>query len=275
MTPTPSGSEPDLLEVVRGLATEHHVFGELGRRSDEDVWFLGRRHGDSSLVALRLQQTGTDEWGDPRYEMKVARELGSEVPTAQSNCHECGAQLRTFARFCGQCGADQTKGQRTSQTAEEQRLLLEEVRKVTEEHYEVLGVMPQAEGGGVVYFALERSSRELVRLRLRESSGGMELGETQVGIGLDSTITATPMRPLPVIRRSTPASRPTPLGVTEVAPAEPEPQPQPVVPPDPPARASAPIRASRGPSDRERMLTIAVIVLAALVMILMVLLLRR
>lgn len=265
MTP-PSGT--DALEVIRELASGYEIFGELGRTGDDDVWFLARHGEGSALVALRLLVTGRDEWDDPIYDFKVARELGSEVSLAQSNCHACGSPLRTFARFCGQCGADQTKGLRTP-APEERHILLAEVRAAAADLYEILGEMPQAEGGGMVYFALERKTRSLVRLRLRERAGGMELGETQVGLGVLGSVTVTPVQPLPPVRRSS-GQRAAPLGVTL--------DPAPAVPAIPDVAAAEPARRAGTPdesSPRERKLTYAVIVLAVVVLVETVLLMIR
>jgi hypothetical protein len=270
-------SGPDPLEVIREIAGEYEVFGELGRKSSDDVWFLARKAGDQALVALRLLQRGVDEWGDPIHEFKVARELGSEVSAGQSHCGACGAPLRTFARFCGICGADQTRGLRSGGSAAERQALLEQVRAVAADLYEVLGEMPQAEGGGMVYFALHRRTRQLVRLRLRDGPEGMELGETEVGMALTSSVTVTPIRPRPsspgLPRRSgeligvTQVAEPGRIRISGKAAAQP---PQPSRPPERPSVANP---SSAG--SRERVLAYAVIGLAVVVLIETLLLLLR
>ena len=259
---SPPGS--NALELIRARARDYQVFGELGRKSDDEIWFLARREGEPALVALRLYRRTVDEWGDPVFDFDVVREVGSDVSVAQAHCIACGAQLRSFSRYCGICGADQTKGLRAGQSLKERAARLEEVRVAAEEYYEVLGEMPRAEGGGVVYFALQRSNGALVQLRLREADGELELGETRVGVQMDVSLTAVPVIP----RTSTRAPRATPLGVTDPAlggPPRPAPLPEPP-PPPPPEPAPA-------PSKKEKMLTIAVVVLAIVALIEAVLLL--
>jgi hypothetical protein len=278
-----SGTDP--LDLIREIAREYEVFGELGRRSDEDVWFLARKEGDQALVALRLLRRGVDEWGDPIHECKVARELGSEVSAGQGSCSECGAPLRTFARFCGICGADQTKGLQTGGSPDERRALLDQVRAVASDLYEVLGEMPQAEGGGVVYFALQRGNRQLVRLRLREGAAGMDLGETEVGMALNSSVTVTPIRPRTSLRTAAAPAGAAPLGVTHDPPVRIRISGRTVEPARPPEGASAPPpapplpprpEAEPGPGvSRERLLTYAVIALGVVVLIETLLLLRN
>jgi hypothetical protein len=224
----PGSSGPDPLATIRERAPDYRVFGELGRTSDDDVWYLARKEGEDPLVAIRLSRKGVDEWGDPRYEISVATELGSDVPTDQGNCLACGAQLRSFARFCTRCGADQSGGMREGTSDEERKVLLAEVRAAAAEVYDVLGEMPQAERGGTVYFALERDSGELVRLRLREGNEGMELQETAVAMHLDQLVTATRIRSGALRRPS--VRMPPPLGVTAPPSAPEPPAPEPPAP---------------------------------------------
>ncbi len=250
----PGSSGPDPLATIRERAPDHRVFGELGRTSDDDVWYLARKEGEDPLVALRLSRAGVDEWGDPRYELAVANELGSDVPTDQGNCVACGAPLRSFARFCTRCGADQSKGMREGGSDDERKVLLAEVRAAAAEVYDVLGEMPQADGGGTVYFALERQSGELVRLRLREGNEGMELHETAVAMHLDQLVTATRIRsgafPRPSVRIS------PPLGVTAPPPTAPEPAapepgplpPEAAAPPPEPVSPPSPVQPAPRPS---------------------------
>ena len=207
----PDTSDSDLLGAIRDLARDYDVYGELGRREDGEVWFLARGAAGAvgavgavgaaeALVALRLRRVGVDEWGDPRYEFGVARHLGSDSPARATYCSMCGSKLRTYARFCTQCGSDQSRGLQAGRSPAERRELLGRVRAATADRYDVLGEMPQSEGGADLYFALERSSGALVRLRLRDAGEAMTVTETQVGMALDTTVTATPVRP-PVGRR--------------------------------------------------------------------------
>lgn len=257
---------PDLLEVVRKVAREYQVFGELGRKSDADVWFLARKGTDEGLVALRLLARGTDQWGDPKYEVEMAKEVGAAVAAGQTACDACGASLRTFARFCGHCGADQAKGVKGgTPSVADRKLLLAEVREAASELYDVLGEMPWAGGEGVVYFALNRANGELVRLRLREADAGMELGETRVGGSSVGAVTVTTMNPVPARSSASSVPLPAPLGVT--APSFTEPAP----PRSPPPSALPPPALVRPPVPDEarkvQFLTYAVVALGVLVLL--------
>ncbi len=265
---------PDLLDVIRKVAAEYEVFGELGRKSDTDVWFLARQDRDAPLVALRLLPRGTDQWGDPRYDVEMAKEIGASVAAGQTACDACGAPLRTFARFCGHCGADQAKGVRGGvPSVADRKLLLAEVREAASALYDVLGEMPWAGGDGVVYFALTRSTGALVRLRLRDAEAGMELGETRVGLSSTGAVTVTPMSSMPA--RPSASSVPFPPPVAKapnpvVAAAPQPPAPPPSAPPPPPPPPPAPPALS-GEAQKVRMLTYAVIGLSVLVLIQMLL----
>jgi hypothetical protein len=93
--------------------------------------------------------------------------------------------MRAWARFCGKCGADLSGAAAMPRDPAERAALLEQVRAAAGEVYEVLGEMPWAGGGGIVYFALEKESRRLVRLRLQPATEGMALGETRSMVPLD------------------------------------------------------------------------------------------
>lgn len=100
-------------------------------------------------------------------------------------CPRCGAALRAWARFCGKCGADVSSAAAVPADPAGRAELLEQVREAAGEVYRVLGEMPWAGGGGLVYFALEKESGRLVRLRLQASTEGMALGETRMAVPLE------------------------------------------------------------------------------------------
>jgi len=183
-------SADDLLRQVRDTAEGFDVFGELGRRSDADIWYLSRDRASGALVALRLRQEGLDSRGRPEYSLEIANELDKEVPLGEGECPGCRAPLRSFARFCGKCGADLTTLSRMPATKEERTALLEQVREASAEFYDVVGEMPWGGGAGLVYFALERSTGRLVRLRLRVEGSDFSLGETQTMVALKTRVLA-------------------------------------------------------------------------------------
>jgi len=157
----------------------YEVFGELGRETDSDIWYLGRDRESKRLVALRLRQIGVLPDGRPDYELEIADELDATVSVGAGDCPHCGAAIRKWARFCTQCGKDLSLGGANPSSPGDRAALLEEVRIAAQGTYDVLGEMPWAGGGGIVYFALEARTNRLVRLRLRDSDDGLELGETR------------------------------------------------------------------------------------------------
>lgn len=202
-----------LLDQVRRTAEGFSVFGELGRRSENDVWYLGRDLSTRQLAALRLRQERVDA-GEPVFSLEVAFDLDGEVALGEGRCPACGGKLREFARFCSRCGIDLAMADRMPKTAAERAALLEEVRASAGDGYEVIGEMPWSGGVGVVYFALERATGRLARLRLSFSTEGFQLGET---------VTALELKTQPHVRIS--ASYTTGAGAPQVAapPAAPPP----------------------------------------------------
>lgn len=180
----------ELLEHVRATAEGFTVFGELGRKSERDIWYLARDDEARALMALRLRQEGVDEEGQPAYSLEIAKELDKEVPLGEGECPHCGARLRSFARFCGKCGGDLTASSQMPASAAERAALLEEVRIASAEVYDVVGEMPWGGGAGLVYFALEKSTGRLVRLRLKREGADYSLGETQAAMALKTKVLA-------------------------------------------------------------------------------------
>lgn len=183
MTTVPSPEA--LLRYVRESAEGFEVFGELGRHDDSDIWYLARDQDGGTLVALRLKREGEATDGSPEYSLEITRELSGSVALALGDCPACGAPLRAWARFCGKCGADVAGRVAAPSNPAERATLLAEVRAAAGDVYEVLGEMPWAGGGGIVYFAVEKESGRLVRLRLTGDAEGMALGETRVMVPLE------------------------------------------------------------------------------------------
>lgn len=182
----------DLLQIVRAHAAHRYdVFGELGRESDSDIWYLGRDLGSAKLVALRLRQVASGSDGDVEAELQVAHELDAAVAVGLGECVVCGAHIRRWIRFCTQCGADLTDGGRIPSTPEGREELLREVRESAAGVYDVLGEMPWAKGAGIVYFAIEKSTGNLVRLRLSSDSEGLGIKKTRLAFQGPDRVQAT------------------------------------------------------------------------------------
>ena len=174
-----------MLQAVRDAAAGvYDLLGELGRNRRGSVVFLGRELATGNLTALKLEESSSDP---NELELSVAAELDESVPALGYECQYCGQRLDSWGRFCTFCGRD-VSGVATGQSTPDARLeLLAAVQAAAEGEYEILGEMPRARGGGIVYFARETSSGMIVALRLQRDQsfeGGSEaeysLGKTQV-----------------------------------------------------------------------------------------------
>lgn len=182
----------ELLRTVQEAASEfYHVYGELGRESADDVWYLGKDRSTARLVALRLRRVGVGPDGKPDYDLSAAQELDGSVSVGAGDCVACRKPLRRWARYCTHCGADlAVKGENPSSPGA-RAALLAEVRAAAQGVYDVLGEMPWGGGGGMVYFAVEKATQRLVRLRLRPDDEGFQLGETRVMMPLGDRLAAS------------------------------------------------------------------------------------
>ena len=180
----------ELLQTVRDAAAgEFEVYGELGREGPYSIWYLARGVADQKLVALRLHLVPSAPGTKPEYDLEVAQELNAAVAVGLGDCPKCKTSIRRWMRFCTQCGADLGLGGQLPTTATDRAVMLEVVRTAAASEYDVLGEMPWT-GGGIVYFALEKSNGRLVRLRLKASDGGFELGLTRALLPLAERISA-------------------------------------------------------------------------------------
>jgi hypothetical protein len=280
----------DLLEAVRQKAADegYTVYGELGREHDADVWYLARERASGKLVAMRLHTEQVGPGGHKDYALEVANELNGSVSVGLAECPSCHTPVRRWGRFCTRCGANLADSGQALSPGERQDLL-ERVRKEAADLYEILGEMPWS-GGGAVFFALERATGRLVRLRIKSEGGADVLGETRalmplverVNAGyLTSIQPAVPPEPPSVLRAAAPPSpTPFPRAVPAVPPVSgpqvglPSPPviPPPAVaipapPPKPPRQAPKAPPKSRidwgAPfSTRERLLLGVIVVLA-------------
>jgi len=185
-----SPSERLLKEVRTSLGGQFEVFGELGRAVEGKVVYLARELSSGHLVALQLVPDRAGSGGNEDYWVEVLRKLDASVPAVPGNCPRCGNQLRGWVRYCSQCGADLSgiapAGGAKSSSADD---LLRAVRDSARGRYEVLGQMPHAEGGGIVYFAREVGSGKVVALRLLKEYDTKQ-GTEQYSIGVTRVLTA-------------------------------------------------------------------------------------
>ena len=202
----------ELLQTVRDAAAgEFEVYGELGREGPDSIWYLARGVADQKLVALRLHLVPSAVGAKPEYDLEVAQELNAAVAVGLGDCPKCKTPIRRWMRFCTQCGADLGLGGQLPTTATDRAVMLEVVRTAAASEYDVLGEMPWT-GGGIVYFALEKSGGRLVRLRLKASDGGYELGLTRALLPLAERISAAYVtsvhEPMASPAQETPAAQP-------------------------------------------------------------------
>jgi hypothetical protein len=171
-------SEQAILESLRAMvADDFDVLGEIGRDAHGTLVYLARDRAALTLVALRLEPQVGEE-----YALDIVRVLDASIPDAAGSCPRCSASLRPWARFCTQCRYDLSGiGPSDSGTNVSREDLRAAVEAAAADEFEVLGDMPRAEGGGLVYFARDRSDGKVVALRLqREGADEYALGVTQV-----------------------------------------------------------------------------------------------
>ncbi len=192
---SPRMTDSELLRAVRDAAAdEFDVLGEIARDGLNTVVFLARDLQSTDLVALKLIRGDPDQSGQDQYTVEVVHELDASMPDIDSTCPRCGAKLRRWARFCTQCGMDVSGVGPSSQENRSRDTLRNAVRAVAESDYEVLGEMPRSEGGGLVYFARDRRSNNIVALRLqKESDSEYALDVTRVLKPVAGLASARPM----------------------------------------------------------------------------------
>lgn len=227
-----------LLSAVRQAAGDGYtVYGELGREHDADVWYLARDLAAGSLVAMRLYTEQIGPSGRREYALEVARELNASVSVGMSDCPACGTPMRRWGRFCTRCGASLADGDQSDVPAERERQLAH-IREEAGDVYDVLGEMPWS-GGGAVFFALERSSGRLVRLRV---TSGDRLAETKALMPFSARVTAGYMTSM------MPGLPPPPTGPLFAAASPPEtPPPVPRITGAVPPPAAVPGRSAAAP----------------------------
>ena len=204
-------TDSELLHAVcAAAAAEFDVLGEIARDASGLVVFLARDLASGELVVLKLSRGDPEEAGQDEYSLEVARELDPSLPDIESHCPRCGAKLRRWARFCTQCGGDISGVGPSSRENLSRDTLRHAVRAAAASEYDVLGEIPRAEGGGLVYFARDRKTGTIVALRLqRESESEYALDVTRVLTPLPAAgarSTASRNDPVDAVRRSRPVA---------------------------------------------------------------------
>ena len=176
----------ELLSAVRAAAgDDFDVLGEIARDGTKTIVFLARDQQSKNLVVLKLVRADQGTSGPDEYSLEVAEKLDASVPDIESRCSRCGAKLRRWARFCTQCGADVSGIAPSSGENLSQSTLRNAVYAAAAADFDILGEMPRAEGGGLVYFGRKRSNGDIVALRLqKESESEYALDVTRVCQGI-------------------------------------------------------------------------------------------
>lgn len=181
--------ETELLSAVRAAAgADFDVLGEIARDGAKIVVFLARDLQSKELVVLKLIHNTSTETGQDEYVLEVAEKLDSSVPDIESYCSRCKNKLRRWARFCTQCGLDVSGVGPSSSENLSRDTLRNAVYAAAASEFDILGEMPRAEGGGLVYFGRKRQGGDIVALRLQQ--------ETDSEYALDVTRVLKPMESL-------------------------------------------------------------------------------
>jgi serine/threonine protein kinase len=169
----------DLEKAVRAMrrlaAGRFEVVGPLGQDRGGEFAFLGRDPLGRLVVLKRDPVASTRTKAEA---LQVIDRLDSSVPPPAGSCPVCQAPFADWNPACGSCGADIAGSADELGPGWSGDHLLEAVRNAAE-GYEVLGAMPRAAGGAMVYFARDPARGDLVALRLdRGNAPGRREGYT-------------------------------------------------------------------------------------------------
>ena len=201
------GTDPELsqaLDAISGLgAGRFEVLGPLGKDREGEYAFLARGLGSERLVVLKRRLVGSVGATNSAV-LQVIERLDASVPPPAGSCAFCHAPFSNWEPACPDCGADVVGSNVVATSEAERARLLSAVRNAAPT-YEVLGDMSRASGGGIVFFAREPGSGQLVALQLEQgvSSGGT--GEADRGDRL--TVAATRMMRSPISYGSSDSGR--------------------------------------------------------------------
>jgi TPR repeat protein len=169
-----------MLRAVREAAAGvYDLLGELGRNRYGSIVYLGREVATGGLTALKLDVSPNNP---NELELTVAPQLDESIPALGYECHYCGQRLDSWGRFCTTCGRD-VSGVTSELPVLEREQLLAAVRDAAAGEYEILGEMQRARGGGIVYFARELATNQIIALRLQREKKDEESGEAEYSLG--------------------------------------------------------------------------------------------
>jgi len=156
--------------LARALAGEYEIVVRLGLGPGGAPVYLAREMVTDNMVALRLPPLVSDA-GAQEYGLEVVRQIDASLPAIETTCSNCGASLREWSAFCPRCGHG-VSGIAPSPTGQTRKELRALVQRAATWKYEIVGEMPRAEGGGVVYFGRDlEAGGTVVGLRLEAGAG--------------------------------------------------------------------------------------------------------
>ena len=168
-TPPERNAELDTAaaEVARLAAGRFEILGPVGRDAQDVYAFLAHPAGRPEQLVV-LKAVAHDPFLPPA--LQAFERLDASVPPPAGSCPVCQAPFKGWEPACPECGTDLAGAPVSSP---EQLDRLRRAVRAAADGYEVLGDMPRADGGRVVFFARELPAGQIVALRLdQEQSPG-------------------------------------------------------------------------------------------------------
>ena len=154
--------------LARALTGEYEIIARLGIGRSGAPVYLARELITDKLVAIRLPPLVSGNESQ-EYGLEVVRQIDASLPEIDGHCPHCSAKVRQWSRFCMRCGSDISGiAPSATQSRDDLRDL---ARRAALGKYELLGEMVRADGGGLVYFARERTGGQIVGLQLEQGPG--------------------------------------------------------------------------------------------------------
>jgi hypothetical protein len=150
--------------LARALSGEYEIITRLGLGRGGAPVYLARELVTDTLVALKLPPLTADTEAR-EFGLEVVRQIDSSLPAIETRCSQCGSLLRQWARFCTRCGRD-ISGIVPGADGKSRDDLRRLARETGAGTYEMIGDMTRTDGGGMVYFGRDRSTGQIVGLRL-------------------------------------------------------------------------------------------------------------
>lgn len=169
----------------------YEVLGELSHDATGSVICLARESGETSLIALALERTGTRSDGSGEYSIEVIHALDESLIAVGTTCFSCGRSSTGDTEFCPSCGADLGQVDPDPMPGLSRTEILRAVRETAGTAFEIIGEMPRSAGKASLFFAREIATGRIVALSLRREKD--DTGEEYLSLGVTQVI----RRPVP------------------------------------------------------------------------------